>query len=229
MGIGRKLALGAAVTTLLAGAALCALWVVGQRDRPHPYEVVRGDTLGEIATAHGVTVTDLKAWNGLTSDLIEVGQVLLIWRDGPPPAAPGTADPDPSRRRVARPEPATQSRVMPKPKDCLEGPSIDDPLLDEDIAGSAGLDGDQIRTSMAGFGPLALPCIDGHSPAGALHLEIRVACTGLVSEVHVLDAGDWPEAVAACVTDTLRYTPFPAHDLPDGEVFEYPLRFTPSP
>jgi len=36
-----------------------------------------------------------------------------------------------------------------------------------------------------------------------------------------------PDAVAACVAEVLRHAPFPAHDLPDGMTFDYPvtLRF----
>jgi hypothetical protein len=31
--------------------------------------------------------------------------------------------------------------------------------------------------------------------------------------------------LVACVKDTLRYTGFPAHDMPDGFSFGYPMRF----
>lgn len=42
------------------------------------YKVQVGDSLYKIATAYGVKVTDIKAWNQLTSDLIFVGQSLKI-------------------------------------------------------------------------------------------------------------------------------------------------------
>ena len=42
------------------------------------HEVVAGDTLGEIAVAYGVTVDEIKAANGLDSDVIRVGQELTI-------------------------------------------------------------------------------------------------------------------------------------------------------
>lgn len=42
------------------------------------YTVRRGDTLSGIASAHGITVTALRAENGLQGDLIRVGQVLTI-------------------------------------------------------------------------------------------------------------------------------------------------------
>jgi peptidoglycan endopeptidase LytE len=42
------------------------------------YTVVSGDTLSKIAAKFGVTVTALKAANNLTSDIIKLGQKLLI-------------------------------------------------------------------------------------------------------------------------------------------------------
>lgn len=42
------------------------------------YKVRSGDVLGSIASKHGVTVTQLKSWNNLSSNLIKVGQPLKI-------------------------------------------------------------------------------------------------------------------------------------------------------
>ena len=42
------------------------------------YTVKSGDTLSGIATRHGVTVNQLKQWNGLTSNNISVGQKLKL-------------------------------------------------------------------------------------------------------------------------------------------------------
>ena len=42
------------------------------------YTVKSGDTLSGIATRHGVTVNQLKQWNGLTSNNIRVGQKLKL-------------------------------------------------------------------------------------------------------------------------------------------------------
>lgn len=42
------------------------------------YKVVAGDTLSRIASRNGTTVSQLKGANGLTSDLIYVGQVLKL-------------------------------------------------------------------------------------------------------------------------------------------------------
>lgn len=42
------------------------------------YTVKSGDTLSGIAAKHGISVTDLKSWNGLSSNNIKVGQKLKV-------------------------------------------------------------------------------------------------------------------------------------------------------
>jgi LysM repeat protein/GH25 family lysozyme M1 (1,4-beta-N-acetylmuramidase) len=49
------------------------------------YAVQKGDTLSGIAVKFGTTVANLKALNGLTSDLIKVGQVLKVSGSAPAP------------------------------------------------------------------------------------------------------------------------------------------------
>ncbi len=46
------------------------------------YTVKAGDTLSKIATAHGITLNNLKKWNNLTSHLIYPGQQLVVSKDG---------------------------------------------------------------------------------------------------------------------------------------------------
>ncbi|MBS9522964.1 transglycosylase SLT domain-containing protein [Litoribacter ruber] len=46
------------------------------------YRVKSGDALGKIAQNHGVTVTNLKNWNNLSSNTIRIGQVLYIYPKG---------------------------------------------------------------------------------------------------------------------------------------------------
>ncbi|MGY3718636.1 LysM peptidoglycan-binding domain-containing protein, partial [Sutcliffiella cohnii] len=47
------------------------------------YTVKAGDTLCSIAQAHNLTVDQLKALNGLTSDIIHPGQVLIVSGQAP--------------------------------------------------------------------------------------------------------------------------------------------------
>lgn len=63
---------------------------------PSTYTVKSGDTLWEIAQATGVSVAELKRINGLTSDLIKVGQVLRL--RGATPDAPAIKAPPPLPR-----------------------------------------------------------------------------------------------------------------------------------
>ncbi len=47
------------------------------------YKVKSGDVLGSIASRHGVSVTQVKEWNNLSSNLIKVGQTLYIHAGNP--------------------------------------------------------------------------------------------------------------------------------------------------
>ena len=60
----------------VAVVGLAIGFVLWPRPEALTHTVVRGDTLGEIATAYGVTVDDLRTWNHIQGDLIEVGDVI---------------------------------------------------------------------------------------------------------------------------------------------------------
>ncbi len=63
-----------AVVALLLAATVAA--------QPAPvYTVERGDTLFKIAQAHGLTVDQLKAYNGLSSNILSIGQQLYVTPD----------------------------------------------------------------------------------------------------------------------------------------------------
>ncbi|MBS4204752.1 LysM peptidoglycan-binding domain-containing protein [Lederbergia citrea] len=81
------------------------------------YKVVSGDTLGKIALKYGTTVSNLKSWNNLKSDLILVGQVLKVNGSSvvaPKPEAPvSVAKPDTPKVTV------TSSAVIDVAKNAL--------------------------------------------------------------------------------------------------------------
>ena len=56
------------------------------------YTVKSGDTLSGIAARHGVSVANLKSWNGLTSNNIKVGQKLKVKAGAASQASSGTGD-----------------------------------------------------------------------------------------------------------------------------------------
>lgn len=53
---------------------------------PLQYTVRSGDTLGQIANRHGVSVGELQRWNSFSGTRIRPGQTLTIHRDGSAPA-----------------------------------------------------------------------------------------------------------------------------------------------
>lgn len=211
---------------------LLVAWLVGCTSGPTPqrYEVVRGDTLGKIAQRYDVTVDELRSWNGIQGDLIEVGQVLIVHGTEvvPPPDGVSTTSP----KRAPRPAkggsgdtPGPQGLSMPRPKACLSGPT--DAGGERGMAASLGLSPAAARAAVDAVLPHTSHCVQGEVPRGSLMVELTVGCDGRVRRARVADDAGWPDEVAACVTDVLRHAAFPAHDLPDGETFVQPVSFGP--
>jgi hypothetical protein len=215
------------VVAALAALAVGVLWSPGPQ--PTPYTVVRGDTLFLIAKAHGVSVGELRAWNGITGDLIEVDQVLLIYPAGGEAAAeaPVRRAPRPKGRPVAvdAAPGLADDLAMPAEQPCLEGPSLDGTGDGPEMAASEGLTAAAVDAAMDGFVAKTTRCVTGEVPRGSLVVSMTVACSGRVAGVGVASDPGWDPAVVDCVREVLGYVPFPPHDLPDGEQFDYPLRF----
>lgn len=219
-----------ALLVLLAALGALGWWFTRPPTAPEPlrYTVARGDTLGRIARAHGVEVAQLRSWNGIQGDLIEVGQVLLIHT----PELPASSPPPPKTRRkgprvqgsvsAAGPAPASALRLPPA-QPCLAGPTDVD--AEQGMAASAGLDYSQVKAAMDGFIQNTARCLPPEGATGTLTLTLTVACTGRVAAVAVQDDGGLDAGLVSCVQEVLGYTPFPAHDMPDGYEFGYPLRF----
>lgn len=79
--------------------------------RPESYEVQRGDALAVIARKFSMSVTQLKAFNGLQSDTIRIGQVLKIPTLAELRAMAPPPDPEPEHK-----EPAKKSKAKAAPK-----------------------------------------------------------------------------------------------------------------
>lgn len=69
------------------------------------YRVRRGDNLGSIARRHGVSVADLRSWNGLRSNTIHAGRVLDIQTDRPEKERPA------ARRAASSPKAPDSSQI----------------------------------------------------------------------------------------------------------------------
>lgn len=212
---------------------LCAAVFVGCTGSEAPvapmrYTVVRGDTLTRIARQHKVELSALRTSNGISGDLIEVGQVLLIPGEG---SAPTSSEPSRRFRSGSAPQdPATKAfaaaQHMPPLQACLAAPTLNGPAGEEpEMVASRGLTRAQILAAMQRALKQTTRCVPGAWPTGVIDLQIEVACTGRVARVSVSDSGGMDAGLVACVKDTLRYTGFPAHDMPDGFSFGYPMRF----
>ena len=184
----------------------------------------RGDTLSKIAKHHAVSVEDLREWNGITGDLIEVGQVIQI---RVPQSPDLTSAPKDKRRKLKQTARSTQNQSqprMPSKKKCISGPSLDDLSEDvPDIQASKGLSYEEIRKPLATFLPTLGQCFSGDWPEARVLFEITAGCDGRVSKVVVLDDGGLSNDRLDCMRSTLSFVGFPAHDMPDGMTFQYPV------
>ncbi|WP_066400463.1 LysM peptidoglycan-binding domain-containing protein [Neobacillus mesonae] len=79
--------------------------------KPTTYKVVKGDTLSKIAKKFGLTVTQLKSYNSLKSDIIKIGQVLKLMA---PTAAKPAAKPAAPKPVVKQPAVEAPKPVQPK-------------------------------------------------------------------------------------------------------------------
>lgn len=221
---------GALIAGLVALLALAggAWWFVHWRAEPYTeHVVVRGDTLSKLAKRYDVTVEELRDWNGIQGDLIEVDQVLRVYIE-PRPDLVSEPTPAAKTRRASRSSSGTTPSVveghglkMPDPEPCV---SLDTAIGEQGMVASAGLDRAQVKGALDPILQHALSCQpDEGVTALSLTFSIRVACTGVVDDVDVLDGDVASAGYLDCVRDVLRHADFPAHDLPDGMRFTYPV------
>lgn len=78
--------------------------------------------------------------------------------------------------------------------------------------------------------PAFMPCLTPEGPEAAaprdtLRLQLTIDCSGALSHVGVIEAGDWPREVVDCTRQALSGADFPAHGLIDGYRIEFPVRY----
>lgn len=235
-------------------AVLGAAWFIPIGGGPAPtHVVVSGDTLSGIASNQGVTVAQLREWNHLTGDRIDVGQDLRVGEGGAgetvgslvlaalrpqprvePATEPGTeAAPVVSAPPRAPRAPASQPEsepgltfaplVMPPAKPCL----ADTAVAGEGMTRSVGLEPQQVKQGVMGFQKETLRCFEGREAAvGTVLLSLVVGCDGRVVSSTVADDTTGEAGFASCVAEVFRYAAFPAHAR-DTVEFEVPLTYRP--
>ena len=125
----------------------------------------------------------------------------------------------------ADPTQGDSALVMPAAKRCLSQPLFDD--LDDDTGfwASNGLSQEEVALSMDAFLPALERCVPaGTSITAEAELDLTVACNGRVAEVAMEEPRGMTRSMSSCISSTLRYAAFPAHDVQDGFSFSYRLR-----
>jgi len=113
---------------------------------------------------------------------------------------------------------------MPSPKRCLSSSFDTDDDEEFSVASSDGLDSGQIMGAVRGHNAQTMRCADEDKPlSGKVVLEFTVGCDGRVVDIEVMENSTFDNAFGDCVADVMKYTPFPAHDQPDGAIFQVPL------
>jgi len=102
-------------------------------------------------------------------------------------------------------------------------PSSDDEI---EVDSAGGLSAEQVVSALEPVLPRAARCAPrGARLSAVLSTYITVASTGRVAAVEVDDRDGLPAPMVECVRQVLLGTRFPAHQLPEGFEFGYPIRF----
>jgi hypothetical protein len=193
------------------------------------YTVVKGDTLGAIAKEYSVSVEELRLWNKISGDLIEVGDVLKIESQPLLSKIPSTVakanqttKKAPTLHKMGMRAP---TKKMPNAKRCLSGP-VGSAISEGDMMTNQGLSSRQISSAMNNFFPQLSACMPEVWPTANIEVDFNVGCNGLVSYVGITRDDGLDFEIQGCLENAFQYAEFPAHDLPDGMDFAFPIQFS---
>ncbi|WP_225049718.1 LysM peptidoglycan-binding and 3D domain-containing protein [Priestia megaterium] len=97
------------------------------------YKVQPGDTMWSVAQRHGISISQLKQWNNLSSNTIYINQVLQIGGQAAAQAKPST----PSPAAPSTPSTSAQSTSTPAPAPVQESKSVSKEITVEATAYTA--------------------------------------------------------------------------------------------
>ncbi len=121
--------------------------------------------------------------------------------------------------------PGGPSLQLPVPKACIDSAAWTELAGDTGFYAPEGLTEEEIGAAMGEFLPALERCVPpGRALTAQLTVHIEAACSGRVTRVTTVEDGGLPPALIACMRDTLRYAPLPAHDAHEGFGFDYRLR-----
>ncbi|MEH7357179.1 LysM peptidoglycan-binding domain-containing protein [Priestia aryabhattai] len=97
------------------------------------YKVQPGDTMWSVAQRHGISISQLKQWNNLSSNTIYINQVLQVGGQAAAQAKPST----PSPAAPSRPSTSAPSTSTPAPAPAQESKSVSKEITVEATAYTA--------------------------------------------------------------------------------------------
>ncbi|MED4042746.1 LysM peptidoglycan-binding domain-containing protein [Priestia megaterium] len=97
------------------------------------YKVQPGDTMWSVAQRHGISISQLKQWNSLSSNTIYINQVLQVGGQAAAQAKPST----PSPAAPSRPSTSAPSTSTPAPAPAQESKSVSKEITVEATAYTA--------------------------------------------------------------------------------------------
>jgi LysM repeat protein len=146
--------------------------------------VAPGESLSAIALRHGVTVTQLRAWHGLTSDAIRTGQHLRVQ----PPHAQASASLD------APDAPDADGMITVQPGQSLSGIAARHKVSKEDLRKWNKLKSDQIKSGqqLRVKAPVRVHTVRAGESLGGIAAKYKVSAKALMQKNKLANADVLP-------------------------------------